>query len=131
LERFDLVGESCARYYQIGTGRYKQLANSQHSSLCSTAMKGPALELFRRVCQRADKFLDLSLWQRFAGTRSLRSTQMVVGIKGLPGRPGIGAGHKPEFSGQVDEDGSILRQWTGANHDLYERFHERHSPAIA
>ena len=119
LDRADLVGESYARYYNIATRRYRQLSNANHASLCSTAMKGAAIEAFRRELNPGVQFIDINLWRNFRGPKALHRTQMVVGIKGQPGRGGIGMGHNPDFAGQVDSDGSILRQWLGTNADLY------------
>lgn len=119
LRTHDLVGEAPARYYNIKTRRAKQLHNRQHASLCSTAMKGAALDTFRRELKPGVQFIDLNLWKNFRGSKALYPTEMVAGIKGLPGRLGIGMGHKADFVGQFDEGGSILRQWTGPNADLY------------
>lgn len=119
LDTHDLVGESFARYYNFRTRHYRHLRNEQHASLCSTAMKGDAIKQFRADCRVGSKFIDLDLWRKFAGRKALRRTQMVIGIKGLPGREGIGMGHRPDFKGQIDRDGSILRQWAGELAQLY------------
>ena len=119
LDRHDLVGESHARYYNIRTKRARQLRNDKHASLCCTAMKGKAIEAFSKELKPSVQFIDISLWKNFEGSKALYPTQMVTGIKGLPGRGGIGMGHKLDFQGQIDDTGSILRQWTGTNADLY------------
>lgn len=119
LDRHDLVGESHARYYNIRTRRARQLRNDKHASLCCTAMKGKALEAFGKELKPNVQFIDVNLWKNFQGSKALYPTQMVTGIKGLPGRGGIGMGHKLDFQGQIDDTGSILRQWTGTNADLY------------
>lgn len=119
LDTHDLVGESHARYYNIATRRYRQLSNAHHASLCSTAMKGRAIDYFANELRPGVQFIDLNLWRNFRGAKALHRTDMVVGIKGQPGRGGIGMGHKPDFAGLVDKDGSILRQWLGKNADLY------------
>lgn len=54
----------------------------------------------------------MDLWRTFQGPRSLLDSANVVGIKGLPGRPGIGVGHRPDF-GDPDPDGRILAEWLG------------------
>ena len=120
LNTHDLVGESHARYYNLKSKRARQLSNASHASLCATAMKGKATEAFKRELSPGVKFIDLMLWKRFDGPKKLHKTAMVTGIKGLPGRLGIGMGHKDDFQGQIDQSGSILRQWTGTNADLYQ-----------
>ncbi len=71
------------------------MANVNHASLCSTAMTGAALEAFRRVCAEHDTYIDVQLWKS-AVTKIIHkpSPRGVVGRKGLPGRPGIGVGHR-------------------------------------
>jgi hypothetical protein len=119
LDTEDLVGERRARYYNVHTRRYRQLNNLQHASLCSTAMKGDAIKQFRAECKAAPLFIDIDLWRKFPGSKALYDSKLVVGMKGLPGRSGIGMGHKLDFRGQIDRDGSILRQWAGGVAELY------------
>jgi hypothetical protein len=118
LARAELVGECKARYYNLALKRGRQLSNSAHASLCSTAMRGPAIATFRQACQRAPKFIDLELWRRHP-SRHLFSLGLVTGIKGLPGRSGIGMGHRDDFNGTHDSDGALLRQWVGQDAELY------------
>lgn len=119
LDTHDLVGESFARYYNIAQKKARQLNNQNHASLCATGMKGEAILTFAHQLKTGAKFIDLHLWGDFQGSKKVHRTQMVTGIKGLPGRTGIGMGHSPTFSGQIDHDGKILRQWVEPNSDLY------------
>lgn len=118
LARAELVGECRARYYNIALRRGRQLSNVKHASLCSTAMRGSAIETFRNACKRAPKFIDLDLWKRHR-SRQLFTGGRVVGIKGLPGRGGIGMGHRDDFTGEFDPDGALLRQWVGDDARFY------------
>lgn len=114
----ELVGECQARYYNLTLKRGRQLSNGAHASLCSTAMRGAALAKFRAACQRAPKFIDIELWRRHP-SRHLFSLHLVTGIKGLPGRGGIGMGHRDDFNGKADPDGALLRDWVGNDAELY------------
>ena len=58
--------------------------------------------------------IDLTLWRSLPGR--LYSTRHVVGIKGMPGRGGIGCGHHDDFGGNVS-----LRDWIGEDAALYGR----------
>ena len=118
LENAELVGEYRARYYNIPQRRARQLTNTQHASLCSTAMRGAAIGTFRWACERHAKFIDLELWRKHR-SRYLFGGNRVCGIKGLPGRGGIGMGHSKDFAGTHDPDGRILREWIGDDADLY------------
>jgi hypothetical protein len=119
LGRAELVGEHRARYYNVQQRRGRQLANTGHASLCSTAMRGSALQDFAAACDARPKFIDLEVWRRSRG-RYLFGGHRVVGIKGLPGRGGIGMGHADDFAGQPDPDGTLLRSWVGEDAEAYQ-----------
>lgn len=113
-----LVGESRARYYNVATKVGRELTNHRHASLCATAMSGRALQLFRQVAKQHHKFIDLELWRRY-GRGWLMASHQVVGIKGLPGRGGIGMGHADTFRGESDLSGRLLRSWIGDDAEFY------------
>lgn len=113
----DLVGEPQARYYNIKTRHFRQLQNTLHSSLCSTALKGAAIQALFDACNKNDKFIDIKLWQSDKLKKRLVPSHDVVGIKGLPGRGGIGMGHQDSF-GAPDKIG-IFEQWLGDGAALY------------
>lgn len=115
LESADLVGECPARYFNVQTRQGKQLGNNKHASLCSTAVKGPALAALRQAVTRRRTYIDLDLWNSFVGSRKLHSEGLVVGMKGLPGRGGIGSGHTSNFGQPMS-----LADWIGKDAALYE-----------
>lgn len=96
LEDADLVGESHSLYRHRATGRETAMRNTEHASLCSTALKGPAIETLREVCAEGAKGIDMRLWKRFQGVKRLHAPEprRVVGVKGWGGRPGLGVGHR-------------------------------------
>lgn len=115
LEHHDLVGEREARYYNVATRRWKSMRGLRHSSLAATACRGEALKLLKSICENGrQRFIDLRLWKTYSGTKQLLDTANVVGIKGLPGRPGIGAGHRAGRNpfGRPDDTGK-LAEWIG------------------
>jgi len=114
LEKGELVGEFLARYYNVETRKGRQLRNDRHASLCSTAVRGRGLAALRVACQQRPKFIDLALWNNFR-PHHLFGGHRVTGIKGLPGRGGIGMGHRSEFKGTDDPTGVLLREWVGAD----------------
>ncbi len=118
IYRAELIGTPRARYYNIATRIARQLNNAGHSSLCSTAIRGKAIDTMRRICKPGVKFIDLSLWRQHP-SKHLFAGDYVTGIKGLPGRGGIGMGHRPEFNGTPDPDFKILRQWIGDDAEFY------------
>ena len=116
LELGDMVGESHARYFNVATGRGHQHRNREHASLCATACKGPALQALRCAVAKKDKFIDMALWHSFRGSKWLRRANLTVGIKGLPGRGGIGGGHRGDFGVPMN-----LRDWLGEAAAIYGR----------
>lgn len=120
LESAELVGESHARYYHVGRRVWRNCGNATHASLCSTAVRGSALTLLRQIVAGHVKWIDIELWKQHAGTRSLYRTRHVVGTKGLPGRGGIGAGHR--MQGASDPRLTTLADWIGPLASQYARF---------
>jgi hypothetical protein len=112
LKKAELVGETRARYYNVQNKTGREMLNESHASLCATAMRGQAIDTFRSVCRPGIQFIDHILWQAHSN-RHLFDGHRVVGIKGLPGRQGIGMGHDKKFSGTRDNGGKLLTEWVG------------------
>lgn len=115
LEGHDLVGEGLARYFNVQTGKGQFMENRTHASLCSTAMKGKAIAHFKQSILTRTKFIDMHLWSRFKGSKRLVFSNNVVGMKGLPGRGGIGCGHRDGFG----KEENVLRDWIGEDSKYY------------
>lgn len=113
LESAELVGESHARYFNVATGRGHAMRNAKHASLCSTACRGSALGAFRQAVKRRQTFIDVDLWRAHCA-KALYDSRLTVGIKGLPGRGGIGAGHRTTFGQPMN-----LADWIGEDAALY------------
>ncbi len=122
LESFALVGERVTRYYNVATGRHRVIPGTFHASLATTGVGSGALMALRAACAAAKTGIDVRLWRGYQGPKQLLDTNNVVGIKGLPGRPGIGVGHRRNF-GNPDR-GGMLRQWVGDYADNYGIFRE-------
>lgn len=93
LDDDDLVGEGQSVYFNIRTKTEKKLTNGRHASLCQTALKGNAIEALRQVCKLHKSSIDVRLWSTYNG-KLYPYNKGVVGLKGYPGRPGIGIGHR-------------------------------------
>jgi hypothetical protein len=118
LESAELVGQRVSYYWNAATRRYKAIPGSRHASLGASAMRGRAVRLLASICARQQTRLDIDLWTAFVGDRKLLDTCTAVGIKGLPGRGGIGIGHRPTF-GDPDPDGRMLRELIGPYAEAY------------
>lgn len=125
LERAELVGERIARYYHVPTGGFwsEDLAPTGRASLCATALRAELVPLLLEILETSSNpFVDLRFWSQAKGTSwELLDPEepAVVGIKGLPGTPGIGAGHVATFYQEHDTpDRSRLRDLVG-DEDAY------------
>jgi len=118
LNEADLVGERLAFYYNLKNQQYCQLSNGSHSGLCSTGIKGQAIDILKKICQVDRQFIDIELWKAPI-SRRLFTSKEVIGMKGLPGRGGIGMGHKPQRAFKSDFSGDVLRKMIGKDADLY------------
>jgi len=92
LEADELVGEAPS-LYRHRNGAERDMGNTGHASLCSTALKGAAIAEMKRICAEGGTGIDIRLWRR-GGRLYPPTPRGVVGIKGWPGRPGIGVGHR-------------------------------------
>ena len=100
---------------------HRTISNYGHASLCQTGIRSELLTRLEGLCRRPSPFIDLALWH---ATGILEATNYVVSIKGMPGRPGIGVGHRPGPGGwTADPKLEQLQAWTGsAIAHLYMRF---------
>lgn len=121
LEIAELVGERISRYYNVATRRWYVMKGGSHASLASVGVRGKALKLLRELCSVKVKYIDIELWKQFSGRKQLTGHTNFLGIKGLPGRAGIGIGHREGF-GNPDTT-NVLQKWLGDCAELYEKFH--------
>jgi hypothetical protein len=102
------------------------MRNQRNASLCETGIRAELLPFLADVCRESPQFIDYRLWAGCGAANSeLIAVDRVVGIKGLPGRPGIGVGHRPdERPGQwtADPELTVLREWIGEDVELYREF---------
>ena len=125
----ELVGESRAIYYNVATRRVSHLRNEEHASLRCSAIRGAAIDTFRDVLRTPYKYYDMRLWGRHAD-KAVFQTRLTVGMKGLPGRPGIALGHDGR-KGEFDKDGTVLRSLIGDDADWYLPLYEENRMADA
>lgn len=119
-----IAGDPKQRYYNVAH-RCWRLFDNVGASLCQTAFRSELLPRFEsavRWCLAASKIgVDRKFWDSTRpAERSLVRTDTVLGIKGLPGRPGIGVGHRPTPQWTQDPELAQLRAWIGEDAALYE-----------
>lgn len=128
LDRFEIVGICRSKYYHLPTGKFQQIGNTGHASLAQTGFRSSFLPIFTGCVERGmeTNWVDQQIWQ-IVGERKLRAQLFVddglplyCGMKGLPGRPGIGQGHKEAMYREQDTpDRARLRAWIPCDFQAY------------
>ena len=122
FERGAIVGEQNARYYNVTTRRFLHCRTAS-PSLCQTGITRLLVHRVLQLAGRKSTFIDRRLWQRTLLTKAVLPESLhAVGIKGIPGKSGIGIGHRLDTKYKHDSDGSILRGWIGDDASAYEGF---------
>jgi hypothetical protein len=148
LGQFDLVGIGRSKYYHLPTLRWHKHRNMGHASLAQT---GFTRNFFKTVknCMNGDLFLDIRLWRTVNGISADQLSlpdglnqykskdgrgfifddfekSIYIGIKGMPGRSGIGVGHREMGCYHFDKDKKVLKNWitTKEDYDKYLKIKE-------
>lgn len=128
-----IAGDGLQRYYNVKERRWHPFVNIG-ACFCQTAMHASVLPILREVAQdqiKANHYgVDQRVWRRVPQNRwSLKLAGTALGIKGLPGRAGLGLGHRPTADWKPDLNLVQLRAWIGDAADLYAPFYAP-SPAL-
>lgn len=115
-----LVGCKPSRHYNLLTRRFN-VFELKHCNLGSTGVHGSAigsLEAIARKCAKANSFrVDVGLWALAGDKVKVRENpkngSQHVGLKCMPGEPGLGMGHKLNYGIADESDMPTLRQWIG------------------
>lgn len=119
LQKFDVVGQANSRYYNIKERQYKEWNNYRHCSLNETALKKSKLDLLDRAVNSGNMYFDIALWEIVRNEKHshliFSHLGLVTGMKGLPGKAGIGGGHHDlkEQGFKADSLFEKLREWVG------------------
>jgi len=115
-ENVDIAGEGHAKYYNVLYRSYWVHDNDRHASLCQTVIRNSAMDKMRKLAFTIpDAYLDMPLWDAMPDKRYIFfDRNLCLGIKGFPGKVGIGSGHKkPEAYFRRDVKSALLKQWIG------------------
>lgn len=126
---YERVGERYPTMFNVRHRQWKTHLNHWHSSLCSTAIRSSVIEPLVNWLNSTPRpeTTDGTIWNRlgldnenavlYPGPRS------VIGIKGMPGRGGLGIGHSPAHLSQHawtdDLDLETLKQFIGDDVEKY------------
>lgn len=121
LGNYSVIGERNTIYYNVQYRRFVTNPNTIHASLFQTAFKLELLPLFEECLP--NKFIDSVFWQRATNKFIFYENDLAIGIKGLPGRGGIGAGHNKNFVMRDDRNLIYLRSLIGEDYKNYELYY--------
>lgn len=117
------AGDDDQRYYNVATRQWRTWKNVG-ACLCQTMMRRAAVarleEVIHGCLTRQSYGVDTTFWRGVpTSRRAIAKTHTVVGIKGLPGRAGLGFGHRPDEKWTADPSLEQLRRWIGRDADRY------------
>lgn len=118
---FDIWGETNTIYYNVNCRRYADNNNRLHASLFQTAFTYDMISVLESCYE--NKFIDCVLWAVIKNRFLFHDGTLAIGMKGMPGRGGIGAGHSKAMSMLNDVNFSYLNSMIGEDHKEYERFY--------
>ena len=121
MGKYNLIGETNSIYYNVFWRQYADNNNKQHSSLFQSAFTPKSIPLFLNCLNT--KFIDALFWAKEPNRHLFHAGTLSVGIKGMPGRGGIGAGHKKTMYFNQDQSYNYLPQLIGADAELYKRYY--------
>jgi glycosyltransferase involved in cell wall biosynthesis len=123
--RSGATGSEILRYFNIAHRQWVIMQNIG-SALCNTAFTSDLIPVVRehaeRLLETKGHNLDALFWASLHHSKKfLHRTNTVVGIKGLPGRKGLGIGHRVDSkrSWQTDPKGEVLQAWIGKDAEPY------------
>jgi len=122
LKNYWMIGETNTIYYNVLWRRFVVNPNRHHASLFQTAFTWDVLSIFEASFK--DKFIDAKFWTMGRNKNLFFDNVLAVGMKGMPGRGGIGAGHRissRDFSS--DHDFKFLTKIIGNDSTYYARYY--------
>lgn len=126
LQGASATGCQWLRYYNVAHRMHVRMQNIG-SALCNTAFRSELIGVMRSAAQDAldnnDFYIDRRFWQSVNSKRDCHDIETVIGMKGLPGRAGLGIGHRPKRSPSKrwahDPSKRVLREWLGPDAEPY------------
>ena len=125
LDRHEIVGIGRSKYYHLFSGNYSQLQNTRQASFAEMAFRRSFLNEFKSFLT-GGLYLDMKIWRAVDRRRTHLfyddENPLYVGMKGMPGRHGIGGGH--DITHRIyqnktkDESRGVLKNWIPNEEDF-------------
>jgi len=123
----DMIGIGRNAYYHMRR-LYHKHGNTEHASLCATAIHRRVIPHLLAAMDTGKWAFDMHLWRQPQGLkRKVIFDELVLGMKGMPGRGGICPAHdaKAWSLWKPDPDLSWLRSYIGDDVNEYLPFLEK------
>lgn len=129
LGKFKVLGEMNTIYYNVYYRNYFINRNTSHSSLFQIALVPEILSLFKNCLN--ERFMDFKFYEKLHAQGFVQrgevsffnENNLAVGMKGMPGRAGIGAGHGRAMNMLPDHNLIYLKQIIGDDAKYYEGYY--------
>ena len=132
LNQHEVVGIGNTKYYHLFSRRHYRHGNIDNASLAQTVFRDSFLLEFKEILNTniGVARIDKRIWEKTRGDDRKfifiddDNDSLYVGIKGLPGRPGI-IGHDPKSSpyhrrhSRTDISHKVLAQWIPEDYGIY------------
>lgn len=122
LQGFDVAGQQNTVYYNPITRGWMRNGNYRHASLFQVAFTIKVLQNFKSTCAMGRKFIDMNFFRSVQKEKVnlFNGKDLAIGIKGLPGRAGIGMGHRMDVRLTPDPKFDKLKELIGEDYKYYE-----------
>jgi len=118
LDKHEVIGIGKSRYYHLPSAGNFRIGNMCHASLAETGFRNSFLPMFDKLLAKNNVYLDYDMWKKAKEARcgfifTDDIDPLYVGIKGLPGRAGIGRGHDLTLYNNhpFDKTRKTLKKW--------------------
>lgn len=121
-----LVGISNSRYYKVDMPGYATLGNYLHASLSQTAFSRNLLSAMRAAVNSGHFYFDIELWKAARNSQVpltlIANSILSIGVKGMPGKPGLTPGHRQNKGYLMDKGLQIFDKWFGPYRSHYDPY---------
>jgi hypothetical protein len=125
IKGYDVAAEAYTVYYNPVKRGYLRNVNDRHASLFQVAFVPDLLPVFKKVCETKVRFIDIDFFRTLSFSNPKKkinifnNLDLAIGIKGLPGRAGIGMGHRADSKLISDPNFEKLRTLIGEDYIFY------------
>ncbi len=127
LVGYKVAGELLTIYYNVVSRTWIRNRNKTHVSLFQLVFTRDMIDLFKKSLQA--KFIDMEFFNLLYKNKYEKDINLfkgddyAIGIKGMVGRRGIGAGHVMNLGGRNDSRLKYLTEKIGNDASYYERYY--------